>query len=150
MININEYILTKSNVKGKNIKFPEKPIEDAVINFLEHKGFIDAGYSHSSVIFKSIEKIESSSYIVIDDNVYVPYSSVFFSKGGKITENNPCFEILVYKTENDIDLNYIAGRIHFEPNYGVNTTYNDDGVKIKYNGEEYKYFVKEINKYFGW
>ena len=150
MINICEYLLGKKFGKQTLAKFPEKPIEDDVMNFLEYQGFERKNFEKvdfmnsktESKIIKKLERSKKSSYIFID-RPYANYNIIFFSKYGKITEDNPCVEILVYEDENDIDSAYICGKFYFD-----STAYCK--LDREYDHKEYEKLVEDINKYFEW
>lgn len=148
MINIYEYLLGKNHAKLPSIKFPEKPIEDDMIDFLEYQGFERKTFENVEVmnrkietkIIKKLERSKKLSYIFIN-RPYANHNSIYFSKGGKITEDNPCAKILVYKDEHDINSAYISGKLYFD-----STTYCE--LDTEYDHKEYGKFIKDVNKYF--
>ncbi len=140
---IYEYILNKdSKIIKKFIGFPRKPIEEDIILFLEDKNFkrIEGIEDKIFGFDANIEKSKGLSYAFINRNNKI-YNVIYFYEGGKITEYNPLFKIIVYKKEKDIDETYISGEIYFS---------KEIQNKNRYNHDEYDKFIKEINKYFRW
>lgn len=148
MKRIDEYLLGKGKTNVPEHLFPKLPIEDDIIDFLEYQGFERKNFENVDVmnrkietkIIKKLERSKNLSYIFINRH-YANYNSIYFSKGGKITEDNPCVKILVYKDEHDINSAYISGKLYFD-----STTYCK--LDTEYDHKEYEKLIKDINKYF--
>lgn len=142
--------LSVSGIKTHQ-KFPEKPIVDDVKDFLDKQKFkmiavkrplrdIDDNLYYDE-FFTKLEKESKNdpSYYMCFYSHDVPFSEIYFFRGGEISEDNPLYDITVFNTEKDIDDTYYSGE-----------RFTGKNEKEKKQYRTYDEFVDEIMTFFGW
>lgn len=148
MRQLNEFLKT-SGVTLKDA-FPDQPIQDDVIDFLEKHGFnemnvkspgleIETSAQYFKQLFRDIEreaKYKSYCLIINEANTF---NDIYLFNGGSISRSNPCFCITVFESKQKIDEIFNMGEIYY-----------DKKNKDSYNLSQYGDFIEEIRKNFDW
>ena len=154
MRNINEYLIGKGNRIRQYYGFPENPVLDEIVSFLESKGFEQIVYDANSA-YSAFDQLRETVFYSDTPLYMLPYSLedckrlikrtylwIRFSNNGKTDDSHPQI-FLKLPWNGDIKNVTGDGIIAY-----VESAYSKEIKKYRFN--EYGDLVDYVNKTFEW